>query len=117
MNRTAPHETATDGTATDGTGTEGAGAGSVAGDLSHVRTDGSAHMVDVTDKAVTSREATARAVLRTRPDVIDRLAGGDPPKGEALAAAGTGWRSPPGCAPGASPASRWRPSPPRASPR
>src|SRR5699024_6728566 len=31
--------------------------------------------------------------------------------------AGTGWRSPPGCAPGASPASRWRPSPPRASPR
>ena len=92
MNRTAPDETATDrtatdGTATDGTGTEGTGARSVAGDLSHVRTDGSAHMVDVTDKAVTSREATARAVLRTRPDVIDRLAGGDLPKGEALATA------------------------------
>lgn len=55
--------------------------------LSHVRADGSAHMVDVTDKAVTSREATARAVLRTRPDVMARIASGDLPKGEALATA------------------------------
>ena len=39
-------------------------------DLSHVRADGSAHMVDVTDKATTSRRATARAVLRTRADVV-----------------------------------------------
>jgi len=53
-------------------------------DLSHVREDGSARMVDVTDKAVTSRAATARAVLRTRPDVIDRIAEGTLPKGEAL---------------------------------
>ena len=58
-----------------------------AGDLSHVRADGSAHMVDVTDKAVTSREASARAVLRTRPDVVARIAEGDLPKGEALATA------------------------------
>ena len=56
-------------------------------DLSHVRADGSAHMVDVTDKAVTSREASARAVLRTRPDVVARIASGDLPKGEALATA------------------------------
>ena len=56
-------------------------------DLSHVRADGSAHMVDVTDKAVTSREATAQAVLRTRPDVVGRIASGDLPKGEALATA------------------------------
>lgn len=55
--------------------------------LSHVRADGSAHMVDVTDKAVTSREATARAVLRTRPEVIARIAAGELPKGEALATA------------------------------
>ncbi|GAA1490214.1 cyclic pyranopterin monophosphate synthase MoaC [Brachybacterium sacelli] len=55
--------------------------------LSHVRADGSAHMVDVTDKATTSREATARAVLRTRPDVVARIADGDLPKGEALATA------------------------------
>ncbi|MGP9538744.1 cyclic pyranopterin monophosphate synthase MoaC [Brachybacterium sp. AOP43-C2-M15] len=57
------------------------------GGLSHVRADGSAHMVDVTDKPVTAREASARAVLRTRPDVIDRIASGDLPKGEALATA------------------------------
>ncbi|PZP17352.1 MAG: cyclic pyranopterin monophosphate synthase MoaC [Brachybacterium faecium] len=53
-------------------------------DLSHVRADGSAHMVDVTDKATTSRRATARAILRTRPDVVERIAEGDLPKGEAL---------------------------------
>ncbi|MFC0675269.1 cyclic pyranopterin monophosphate synthase MoaC [Brachybacterium hainanense] len=53
-------------------------------DLSHVRADGSAHMVDVTDKASTSRAARARAVLRTRPDVIARIAEGTLPKGEAL---------------------------------
>ena len=53
-------------------------------DLSHVRADGSAHMVDVTDKEVTSREATAQAVLRTRPDVVARIAEGNLPKGEAL---------------------------------
>ncbi|WP_299300960.1 cyclic pyranopterin monophosphate synthase MoaC [uncultured Brachybacterium sp.] len=62
-------------------------ANNTAGDLSHVRADGSAHMVDVTDKAVTSREASARAVLRTRPDVVARIAEGDLPKGEALATA------------------------------
>lgn len=53
--------------------------------LTHVRADGSAHMVDVTHKRVTHRTATARAVLRTREDVIGRLISGDLPKGEALA--------------------------------
>ncbi|UVY83683.1 cyclic pyranopterin monophosphate synthase MoaC [Brachybacterium sp. NBEC-018] len=52
--------------------------------LSHVRADGSAHMVDVTDKPVTSREATARGLLRTRPDVRERILAGDLPKGEAV---------------------------------
>ncbi|MFC7374094.1 cyclic pyranopterin monophosphate synthase MoaC [Brachybacterium sp. GCM10030267] len=56
-------------------------------DLSHVRADGSAHMVDVTAKNITAREASARAVLRTRPDVVERIAAGDLPKGEALATA------------------------------
>lgn len=55
--------------------------------LSHVRADGTSHMVDVTDKPVTSREAVARAVLRTRADVVARIATGDLPKGEALAVA------------------------------
>src|SRR5699024_6184414 len=52
------------------------------GELSHVRADGTAHMVDVTAKQVTSREATARAVLATRADVVERIASGDLPKGE-----------------------------------
>ncbi|MEE1619025.1 cyclic pyranopterin monophosphate synthase MoaC [Brachybacterium sp. J153] len=56
-------------------------------DLSHVRADGSAHMVDVTAKPVTAREATAAAVLRTRADVVARIASGDLPKGEAIATA------------------------------
>lgn len=56
-------------------------------ELSHVRSDGSAHMVDVTAKNVTSREARARGILRTRADVVDRIATGDLPKGEALATA------------------------------
>lgn len=55
--------------------------------LTHVREDGTAHMVDVTDKAVTSREATAQAVLVTRPDVVDLLSTGELPKGDALAVA------------------------------
>ena len=56
-------------------------------DLTHLRADGSAHMVDVTDKAVTRREARAQAVLVTLPEVIDRIADGSLPKGEALGTA------------------------------
>ncbi|MFC8597584.1 cyclic pyranopterin monophosphate synthase MoaC [Isoptericola sp. NPDC057191] len=55
--------------------------------LSHYRADGAAHMVDVSAKDVTRREATATAVLRTRPDVVARIATGDLPKGEAIATA------------------------------
>lgn len=55
--------------------------------LSHVRADGSAHMVDVTEKAETKRTATAQAVLRTRTDVVARIADGSLPKGEALGTA------------------------------
>ena len=52
--------------------------------LSHVRADGSAHMVDVSAKAETSREATAEAVLSTRADVIERIFAAELPKGDAL---------------------------------
>lgn len=55
--------------------------------LTHVRDDGSAHMVDVSEKAVTARAATAQSVLRTRPDVLALIAEGDLPKGDALAVA------------------------------
>ncbi|WP_066302846.1 MULTISPECIES: cyclic pyranopterin monophosphate synthase MoaC [Arthrobacter] len=53
--------------------------------LTHVRADGTAHMVDVSAKAETSREATAQAVLKTTPDVVRLLADGGLPKGDAFA--------------------------------
>ncbi|MDN5754490.1 MAG: cyclic pyranopterin monophosphate synthase MoaC [Arthrobacter sp.] len=55
--------------------------------LSHVRADGSAHMVDVSAKAETSRRAVAQAVLHTRPDVLAMIVAGELPKGDALAVA------------------------------
>lgn len=56
-------------------------------DLTHLRSDGSAHMVDVTDKAVTRREARAQAVLVTTEEVVTKIADGSLPKGEALGTA------------------------------
>ena len=44
-------------------------------------------MVDVTDKAVTRREARAQAVLITTPEVVAAIADGTLPKGEALGTA------------------------------
>ncbi|WP_026820675.1 cyclic pyranopterin monophosphate synthase MoaC [Arthrobacter castelli] len=57
------------------------------GSLTHLREDGTAHMVDVSDKSQTARKATAEAWLRTRADVVDMIAAGDLPKGDALAVA------------------------------
>lgn len=55
--------------------------------LTHLRDDGSAHMVDVTDKPTTRRTARAQAVLVTQPEVIRQLVDGNLPKGEALGTA------------------------------
>ncbi|MBG6190336.1 cyclic pyranopterin phosphate synthase [Arthrobacter sp. CAN_A212] len=55
--------------------------------LSHVREDGSAHMVDVSAKAETTREATAQAVLHTTTEVVGLITAGGLPKGDALAVA------------------------------
>ncbi|RKR73324.1 cyclic pyranopterin monophosphate synthase MoaC [Frondihabitans australicus] len=55
--------------------------------LSHVRSDGSARMVDVSAKDVTSRTATAQAIVVTRPDVLERILDGTLPKGEVIATA------------------------------
>ncbi|MHA3684046.1 cyclic pyranopterin monophosphate synthase MoaC [Leucobacter sp. HY1910] len=55
--------------------------------LTHLRADGSAHMVDVSDKAITKRTATAEALFVTRADVVAQLMAGDLPKGEALGTA------------------------------
>ena len=53
-------------------------------DLTHVRADGSAHMVDVTEKSVTTRTAVAEATVHTRADVIEKIFDADLPKGDAL---------------------------------
>lgn len=55
--------------------------------LSHVRADGTAHMVDVSEKDVTARSATATASLLTRPDVVARILDGSLPKGEVIGTA------------------------------
>lgn len=55
--------------------------------LTHLTRDGSAHMVDVGDKNVTARKATARARVRMSHETFLQLAAGDTPKGDVLAAA------------------------------
>ncbi|MBK0417610.1 cyclic pyranopterin monophosphate synthase MoaC [Leucobacter sp. CSA1] len=55
--------------------------------LTHLRADGSAHMVDVTEKATTRRTARAEAFLVTSPETVGQLVEGTLPKGEALGTA------------------------------
>ena len=55
--------------------------------LTHVRADGSAHMVDVSAKAVTARVASAAGRVLLSPAAIAALRGGTVPKGDALAVA------------------------------
>ena len=55
--------------------------------LSHLDESGAAHMVDVTAKDATRRTAVATGVVRTRPDVVEMIATGGLPKGDALATA------------------------------
>ncbi len=56
-------------------------------DLNHLRADGTAHMVDVSAKEVTTRTATARGQVRLSPAAIEALRGGTVPKGDALGVA------------------------------
>ena len=55
--------------------------------LTHVRADGSAHMVDVSAKAVTAREASAAGRVLLGAAAVAALRGGGLPKGDALAVA------------------------------
>ena len=55
--------------------------------MTHVDASGAARMVDVSAKAVTTREAVAAGRLTTTPDVIDLLRRDALPKGDALAVA------------------------------
>lgn len=56
-------------------------------ELSHLRADGSAHMVDVSDKKVTQRRATAHATVITSTAVVQAVIAGSLPKGEAIGTA------------------------------
>lgn len=55
--------------------------------LTHLRGDGTAFMVDVTDKTPTKRTATAVAVVETQPEIIAALRDQQIPKGDVLAVA------------------------------
>ena len=55
--------------------------------LTHVRADGSAHMVDVSAKAVTSREATAEGFVRMDAATLALALSGDAKKGDVRAVA------------------------------
>jgi cyclic pyranopterin phosphate synthase len=55
--------------------------------LTHVRGDGTAHMVDVSGKPVTARQASAAGRVLLGPSAVAALRGGNVPKGDALAVA------------------------------
>ncbi|MFC0711437.1 cyclic pyranopterin monophosphate synthase MoaC [Azorhizophilus paspali] len=55
--------------------------------LTHLDSRGHAHMVDVTDKASTAREAEAEAWVRMRPQTLALIQKGGHPKGDVFAVA------------------------------
>jgi cyclic pyranopterin phosphate synthase len=55
--------------------------------LTHLDAQGHAHMVDVTDKANTFREASAEARVRMRPETLQMIVQGEHPKGDVFAVA------------------------------
>lgn len=55
-------------------------------DLPHLTEAGEVHMVDVSAKEITLRQATAEALVIMSPATIERLFGDQLPKGDALAA-------------------------------
>ncbi len=55
--------------------------------LPHLTEQGTARMVDVSDKPVTARTATASATVLLNAEAVSALRGGNVPKGDALAVA------------------------------
>ena len=55
--------------------------------LTHLDSQGRASMVDVTDKAVTQREAVAEALVRMQPGTLALIVSGGHPKGDVFAVA------------------------------
>jgi len=59
----------------------------IQGELTHVDIGGQAHMVDVSDKAVTLRVARATASIHLRPETLTRVRDNEVAKGDVLAVA------------------------------
>jgi cyclic pyranopterin phosphate synthase len=57
------------------------------GALTHLNESGHAHMVDVSAKPETAREAIAKARISMRPETLALITAGGAPKGDVLAAA------------------------------
>ncbi len=55
--------------------------------LSHLNARGEAHMVDVSEKAITSRTAVAEGYVTMAPATLDMILDGTAPKGDVLATA------------------------------
>lgn len=55
--------------------------------LTHLDAQGNAHMVDVSDKDVTARSATASALVKMRPETLTLILEGKAKKGDVLATA------------------------------
>ncbi|MEH6576669.1 MAG: cyclic pyranopterin monophosphate synthase MoaC [Amphritea sp.] len=55
--------------------------------LTHIDENGHANMVDVSEKAVTTREATAQAIVTMLPETLNMIAAGEHKKGDVLAVA------------------------------
>ncbi len=55
--------------------------------LTHIREDGSAAMVDVSEKPIIRREAVAKGFIRLHPGTVAAMTDGDVPKGDVLAVA------------------------------
>ncbi len=55
--------------------------------LTHLDESGAAHMVDVTAKAVTEREARAQAVINMKPSTLELIVSGGHKKGDVFAVA------------------------------
>lgn len=56
-------------------------------EFTHINADGNAHMVDVTEKAVTEREARAEAFIEMAPSTLEMIMSGSHHKGDVFATA------------------------------
>ncbi|MEM7056223.1 MAG: cyclic pyranopterin monophosphate synthase MoaC [Pseudomonadota bacterium] len=55
--------------------------------FTHIDSAGNAQMVDVGDKAVTNRTATAKGIVRMQPETLEMIENGQSRKGDVLAVA------------------------------